>query len=173
MASSSPLSSSQRSPRTFPAMDLDLLLPALLTGAITTHAAAPALGVTVRTVQRHLEAAGGGRPSSARAPAKITRTTLRNCPRCSRRRLRREPWNMASALSVLFTGGEAVPKAEWLSIVALQQCRLAAVAARRRTTTYSGQTLIEKSTSLGEAPSSFAPRVPLLAQEEYSCEGSL
>ena len=102
--------------------DLDLLLPALLTGAITTHAAAPALGVTVRTVQRHLEAAGGGRPSSARAPAKITRTTLRNCPRCSWRRLRREPWNMASALSVLFTGGEAVPKAEWMSGCRLSPC---------------------------------------------------
>ena len=30
-----------------------------------------------------------------------------------------------------------------------------------------------KSTSLGEEPSSFAPRVPLFAQEGYSCEGSL
>ena len=133
--------------------DLDLLLPALLTGAITTHAAAPALGVTVRTVQRHLEAAGGGRPSSARAPAKITRTTLRNCPRCSWRRLRREPWNMASALSVLFTGGEAVPVVD---------CRLAAMSpcssGSKKTDDYLLRTHPHrKSTSLGKEPYLFLP----------------
>ena len=173
MASSSPLSSSQRSPRTFPAMDLDLLLPALLTGAITTHAAAPALGVTVRTVQRHLEAAGGGRPSSARAPAKITRTTLRNCPRCSRRRLRREPWNIWRRPCQYSSPGERLSQRQ-------SGCRLSPCSnvALQQWQQEDGRLPTQDRPSSKRAPllaksHPLLRQVPLLAQEEYSCEGSL